>query len=160
MKTRQSHLTILVINDAVSSFFFLKNLLLSFFMTHILPLIWIHGFEEWPLFWACDMLLLFLIAVAVIFSPCPLFVNCYQGTWLSFVVCVREDAARFVDFYVVSADNVVGWSGQKMPGLKFRPSPPLVRPKSKSAVNIMASCLTSWMGTMINNSYTHHEKVL
>ena len=28
---------------------------------------------------------------------------------------------RFVDFYVVSADNVVGWSGQKMPGLNFCP---------------------------------------
>ena len=38
---------------------------------------------------------------------------------------MREDAARFVDFYVVSADNVVGWSGQKLPGLNFCPSPPL-----------------------------------
>ena len=26
-----------------------------------------------------------------------------------------------------SADNVVGWSGQKMPGLNFCPSPPLHR---------------------------------
>ena len=39
---------------------------------------------------------------------------------------MREDAARFVDFYVVYSDNVVGWSGQKMPGLNFCPSPPLV----------------------------------
>ena len=39
---------------------------------------------------------------------------------------MREDAARCVDFYVVSADNVVGWSGRKMPGLNFCPSPSLV----------------------------------
>jgi hypothetical protein len=39
---------------------------------------------------------------------------------------MREDAARFVDFYVVSADNVVGWSGQKMPGLNFCPNPPTI----------------------------------
>ena len=40
---------------------------------------------------------------------------------------------RFVDFYVVSADNVVGWSGQKMPGLNFCPSPPLGQGKGSTA---------------------------
>ena len=38
----------------------------------------------------------------------------------SFVVRMRGDPARFGEIcghYVVSADNVVGWSGQKRPGL-------------------------------------------
>ena len=42
-----SYLTILFINDGVR----------PFFMTHTLSLIWILGFEEWLLIWACDMLL-------------------------------------------------------------------------------------------------------
>ena len=45
---------------------------------------------------------------------------------------------RFVGFYVVSADNAVGWSGQKMQGLNFCPSPPLHSPNSnKSTVLYM-----------------------
>ena len=41
-----------------------------------------------------------------------------------------------------SADNVVGWSGQKMPGLNFSPSPPL--PVNLFSVHTVYSSLQTY----------------
>lgn len=47
-------------------------------------------------------------------------VACCLG-WVDFL---SNSLSRFVDFFVVSTDNVEGRSGQKMPGLNLCPSPP------------------------------------